>query len=227
MEQLHLLLKKEMNKNILVAPSILSADFSCLREEIRSLEDAGADQIHLDVMDGHFVPNITFGPVIVRAIRKLTYLPLNAHLMITHPSKYIKEFIRAGCNAIGFHLESEGNPVSIIETLHKNDVEAGLVINPETSVDGVIPYINKIDFILVMSVHPGFAAQEFIPDVTDKIKELRRIAPQLNIAVDGGINDKTVDSVIEAGANIIISASFIFSSNDKKAAVRRLRGEHD
>ncbi len=214
-----------MNKRIRVSPSILSADFSCLREEIKSVEEAGADELHLDVMDGHFVPNITFGPFIVRAIKKITDLPLSAHLMITYPEKYIEEFINAGCSAISFHLETEGDPIPIIETIRKNKVEAGLVINPNTPIKAVERYLDRIDFVLAMSVYPGFVAQKFISDVIPKIKEVRNLAPELDIAVDGGINDRTVDSVIEAGANIIVSASYIFSSADRKYAIQRLRGK--
>lgn len=216
---------EEMNRKIRVSPSILSADFTCLREDVLSVEKAGADELHLDVMDGHFVPNISFGPVIVRALKKITNLPLSAHLMITHPRKYIEEFIQAGCSAIAFHLESEGDPLSIIETMQKNGVKAGLVINPDTGVEVVKPYLKKIDFILLMSVYPGFAAQEFISDVIPKIKKVKALAPELDVAVDGGINDRTVDSVIEAGANIIVSASYIFSSSDRKYAIKRLRGK--
>ena len=216
-----------MNKEIRISPSILSADFSNLREEIKSVEEAGADEIHLDIMDGHFVPNITIGPVIIRAIKRITDLPLSAHFMLTYPEKYVEEFINAGCSAISFHIEAEGDPISIIEKIHKNNAKAGLVINPDTQIIAIKPYLDRIDFVLVMSVHPGFAAQKFIVDVIQKIKEIRNLAPELDIAVDGGINDKTVDSVIEAGANIIISALYIFSSRDRKYAIKRLRGKID
>ncbi len=215
-----------MAKEIRISPSILSADFSCLREEIKSIEEAGADELHLDVMDGHFVPNITFGPVIVKAVKRITELPISAHFMITYPEKYVMEFIHAGCSAISFHPDAEGDPISIIETIHKNNAKAGLVINPDKPVKAVELYLDRVDFILVMSVYPGFAEQKFIPDVISKIKEVRSLAPGLDIAVDGGINDKTVDSVIEAGANIIVSASYIFSSRNRKYAIRRLRGKN-
>jgi ribulose-phosphate 3-epimerase len=216
-----------MNKKIKVSASILSADFSNLREEIKSVEKAGVDELHLDVMDGHFVPNITFGPFIIEAIRKITDLPLGAHLMITEPDKYIEEFINAGCAAIGFHLESKGDPICIINTLKENKVKSGIVINPDSSVEDVKPYLDKVDFVLVMTVYPGFAAQKFIPDVLPKIREIRNLAPLLDISVDGGINNETVDSVIKAGANIVVSASYIFSSKNRKLAIQRLRGKTD
>jgi len=216
-----------MNKKIRVSASILSADFSNLHDEIKSVEEAGVDELHLDVMDGHFVPNITFGPFIIEAIKKITDLPLVAHLMITEPDRYIEEFINAGCSAIGFHLESKGDPICVINKLRENKVKSGIVINPDSSIEGVKPYLDKVDFVLVMTVYPGFAAQKFIPDVLPKIREIRNLAPLLDISVDGGINNETVDSVIEAGANIVVSASYIFSSKNRKYAIQRLRGKAD
>jgi ribulose-phosphate 3-epimerase len=216
-----------MNKKIRVSASILSANFSNLRNEIESVEKAGVDELHLDIMDGHFAPNITFGPFIIKAIKKITDLPLAAHLMITYPAKYIEEFINAGCTSIGFHLESKGDPIYIINTLRENKVKSGLVINPNSSIEDVKPYLDKVDFILVMTVYPGFAAQKFIPDVLSKIRKIRNLAPSLDISVDGGINNKTVDSVIEAGASTVVSASYIFSSKNRKLAIQRLRGKTD
>lgn len=216
-----------MNKKIRVSASILSADFSNLRDEIKSVEKAGVDELHLDVMDGHFVPNITFGPFIIKAIKKITDLPLVAHLMITEPDRYIEEFINAGCSAIAFHLESKGDPIYIISTLRENNVKSGVVINPDTNIEVVKPYLDKVDFVLVMTVYPGFSAQKFIPNVLPKIKKIRNLEPYLDIMVDGGINNKTVDSVIEAGANIVVSASYIFLSKNRKFAIQSLRGKTD
>ncbi len=213
-----------MNKKIHVSVSILAEDFSILGEVLKTIEDARGDSVHLDILDGVFAPNLSFGPVVIKGIRKLTTLPLHAHLMIQYPEKYLADYIDAGCSQIYFHLESEGNPEKIIKGIHSRKAKCGIVLNPDTSVDTVVPYLEKIDSVLIMSVHPGFSGQKFIPEVLSKIKNIRKISPELDIAVDGGINDKTIDSILESGANVIIANSFVFSSKDSAKAVRRLKG---
>jgi len=203
-----------------IAPSILAADFSKLREEIKDVENAGADIIHLDVMDGHFVPNITFGPVVVKGIRKLTDLPLDAHLMITDPEKYAERFIEAGSNMISFHIETVSSPEILIDKLKKKNVKVGIAVNPETPIKSALPFLDSIDYILIMSVHPGFYGQEFIPSVLDKVRDLKR-SKEVEIEVDGGINDKTKEQVIEAGVDIIVSGAYIFKSENRINAIKK------
>lgn len=212
------------NKKVHVSVSILAEDFSILGENLKVIEKAGGDSVHLDVIDGVFAPNITFGPVVAKGIRKLTNLPLHAHLMIKYPEKYLEDFIDAGCSQICFHLEAEGNADNIIKKIHDLKAKCGIVLNPDTSVEIVIPYLEKIDLVLIMCVYPGFSGQKFIPDVLSKIEKIRKIRPEIDIAVDGGINDETIDSVLESGANVIIADSYIFSSEDRARAVRRLKG---
>jgi len=213
-----------MNKEIHVSVSILAEDFSALGEVLKTVEDAGGDSVHLDVIDGVFAPNLSFGPVVIKGIRKLTSLPLHAHLMIQYPEKYLEDYINVGCSQIYFHLESEGSPENIIEKIHEMKARCGIVLNPDTSVATVEPYLEKIDAVLIMSVHPGFSGQKFIPEVLTKIKKLREISTELDIAVDGGINDETIDSVLNSGANVIIANSYVFSSSDRARAIRQLKG---
>jgi len=213
-----------MNKEIHVSVSILAEDFSALGEVLKTVEDAGGDSVHLDVIDGVFAPNLSFGPVVIKGIRKLTSLPLHAHLMIQYPEKYLEDYINVGCSQIYFHLESDGNPENIIKKIHEMKARCGIVLNPDTSVDTLKPYLEKIDAVLIMSVHPGFSGQKFIPDVLSKIKNLREISSEIDIAVDGGINDETIDSVLNSGANVIIANSYVFSSSDRARAIRQLKG---
>jgi ribulose-phosphate 3-epimerase len=213
-----------MNKEIHVSVSILAEDFSMLGEVLKTIEDAGGDSVHLDILDGVFAPNISFGPVVIKGIRKLTTLPLHSHLMIKYPEKYIEDFIDAGCSRIYFHLESEVVPLNIIKKIHELKASCGIVLNPDTPVEIVEPYLELIDSILIMSVHPGFSGQKFIPGVLRKIEKIRKFSPELDIAVDGGINDETIEPVLKSGANVIIANSYVFSSNDKARAVRRLKG---
>lgn len=212
-----------MNKEIHVSVSILAEDFSILGEVLKIIEDAGGDSVHLDILDGVFAPNLSFGPVVIKGIRKLTHLPLHAHLMIQYPEKYLADYINVGCSQIYFHLESEGNAENIIKRIHSMGAKCGIVLNPDTQVATVEPYLEKIDSVLLMSVHPGFSGQKFIPEVLLKIEKIRKTSSELDIAVDGGINDETIDSVLNAGANVIIANSYVFSSPDRAKAVRRLK----
>lgn len=216
-----------MIKRVKVAPSVLSADFTCLREDVLSVQEAGADELHMDVMDGHFVPNISFGPVVIKAVREISSLPLSAHLMISNPDRYLEDYIESGCSAISFHIEAKGDPDAIINRLKENEVKAGLVLNPDTPFKSIRKYIDAVDFVLVMSVYPGFSGQEFIPDVLPKIRKIREERGDIEISVDGGINDKTAPRVRKAGGSTLVSASYIFSSQDRRKAIDVLRGNSD
>lgn len=209
---------------IKVSPSILSADFSCLTKEIRKAETAGADMLHIDVMDGHFVPNITIGPVVVKHIRKITKLPLDVHLMIKNPEDFIDAFVLAGSDMITVHIEtiSREKIKKLKARLRPSGVKLGISLNPDTSLTKIKGVLHLADFILVMSVNPGFSGQSFIYKALPKIKKLRAIFKK-DIAVDGGINDKTAKLTIRAGANILASGSYIFGARDLKSAIERIR----
>jgi ribulose-phosphate 3-epimerase len=217
-------LKRTGNAKIKVAPSILSADFSCLRDEIRRVESAGADMLHIDIMDGHFVPNVTIGPVVVKHIRGTTALPLDVHLMIEHPEKYIDDFIQAGSNMITVHIETTrvAKIKSFKKKLAKANIKLGISLNPDTPLSKIEGVLGLVDFVLVMSVFPGFSGQKFIPSALPKIKKLRSIF-RGDIAVDGGINHKIAGALIKAGANILAAGSYIFGAKDAKAAIERIR----
>jgi len=204
--------------SIKIAPSILSADFSQLGNEIKRLEEGGADMIHVDVMDGHFVPNLTMGPPVIKALRKYTKLPFDVHLMISPVHKYIKDYADAGADIITIHPETTDNLEDSIQHIKKLNKKIGISLNPETQIEVVKNFLEKIDLVLIMSVHPGFGGQKFIPKVLDKIKELKKIKDQQNlnfdIEVDGGINFDNNKLVIKAGANILVSGTTIFKNNN-------------
>ena len=205
-------------KKIQISPSILSADFSQLGKEIKRLEEGGADMIHVDVMDGHFVPNLTIGPPVIKSLRNYTDLIFDVHLMISPVHKYIKDYADAGADIITIHPEATDNlkdSINLIKSLNK---KVGVSLNPDTKIDVIKEFLNDIDLILIMSVHPGFGGQKFIPNVVNKIKDLKYIKEKnklnFDIEVDGGINFENSKSVINAGANILVSGTTIFKSNN-------------
>jgi ribulose-phosphate 3-epimerase len=212
-----------------IAPSILAADFSCLSEELKAVEQGGADLIHVDVMDGHFVPNITIGPFIVKAIRKLTALPLDTHLMIENPERYAEAFAETGTNGISFHAEVCSRLKRTIGKLRGLGVSPGVVLNPSTRLNVLFPVLDQIDLVLLMSVNPGFGGQAFIPSVLKKIEKLRQMIDRENypveIEVDGGIKVDNIGDVARAGADIFVLGTGIFKAKNYKATIGRLRKE--
>jgi ribulose-phosphate 3-epimerase len=211
-----------------IAPSILSADFSKLGEEIKAVEMAGADYIHVDVMDGHFVPNITLGPLVVHAIRPMTELPLDVHLMIENPDSYIEAFADAGADIITVHVEAAPHLHRTIQLIKSKGVKAGVVLNPATPVDSIKHIIHDIDLVLLMTVNPGFGGQSFIHSVVPKIKEVFELVQtnglNVEIEVDGGVNAETAPICIEAGANVLVAGSAIYGKKDIKDAISSIRG---
>jgi len=212
-----------------IAPSILSADFSRLGEEVRAVELAGADVIHVDVMDGHFVRNITIGPLVVTGLRKLTSLPLDVHLMIEHPGRYIEAFAQAGSNWITIHVEVCSRLREMVRKIRQLGVRPGVVLNPATPLKTLYPILDEIDLVLLMSVHPGFAGQAFIPSVLRKIEKLRKIVDanhyNLEIEVDGGIKVDNIQEVSRAGGDIFVLGTGIFKTEDYRKTIQKIRQE--
>jgi len=204
----------QVERRVLISPSILSADFSCLGDQVREADAAGADAIHIDVMDGHFVPNITIGPLVVRALRRVTELPLEVHLMIEQPERYIGDFAEAGADLIIVHVETCPHLDRTLHQIREADVRVGVTLNPSTPVLALQEILDLVDHVLVMSVNPGFGGQSLIPYTLEKVRQLAALRDErhlgYDIEVDGGINAETVQSVAEAGANILVMGSAIF-----------------
>ena len=211
----------------LIAPSILSADFSKLGEEIRTVESAGADWIHVDVMDGHFVPNITIGPLVVEAVKRSTPLPIDVHLMIENADDYITAFARAGASHISVQVEACPHLHRTVQHIKASGAKAGVVLNPSTPIESLAWILEDLDYVLVMSVNPGFGGQKFIPNSISKIKALRKLIEDRGLSalieVDGGINETTIAAVAAAGADVLVAGSAIFGSKDYRRTIERFR----
>lgn len=203
-------------KKIIVAPSLLAADFSRLKEEVQEVEKCGAEYLHLDVMDGNFVPNISYGSPIISAIRPHSNLVFDVHLMVEEPDRFIKDFVDAGADIITVHVEATKHLHRTIQLIKSYGKKVGVALNPATPIETLKHVVKEIDMILIMSVNPGFGGQAFIPETLNKIKELRTLYPEIDIEVDGGVNDKTVEAIKEAGANVLVAGSYLFSGNYKE-----------
>lgn len=211
--------------HVKIAPSLLAADCLRLGEEIESVEKAGADLLHCDVMDAHLVPNLSMGPYVIEAFARATRLPLDVHLMLDNPGPYVATFAQAGAASIGFHVEVVREPGALIDRIHALGVRASLTLNPGTPARAVEDYLDAVDQVLVMTVHPGFGGQEFIAEVLDKVRRLRQVGPSsLDIEVDGGINPQTARKAVAAGANVLVAGTAIFGCRDRQQAIRALRG---
>ncbi|AXL43288.1 TPA: ribulose-phosphate 3-epimerase [Campylobacter jejuni] len=212
-----------------VAPSLLSANFLKLEEEVKAVEAAGADLLHIDVMDGHFVPNLTFGPCVIEKISTISKLPLDVHLMVKDVSNFVDLFIPLKPKFISFHMESEAHPIRLCEHIRSQGIHPAIVLNPHTPIDSIKHMLEFVDMILLMSVNPGFGGQKFLPLVHEKIKELRQMIDKKNakvfIEVDGGVNGLNASDLEESGADILVAGSYIFSSNDYKTAISSLKLE--
>ena len=210
-----------------IAPSLLAADFSDLKSEITRMEDAGANYLHLDVMDGHFVPNISFGAGVIGDLRRHTNMIFDIHLMISEPLRYVDSFIKAGADIVTFHYEAVNNPMAVFKAIKEREIPCGIAISPKTSVETVLPFVGMADMILVMTVEPGFGGQSFMPECLDKVRVLRREALKmgidLNIEVDGGINAENAVFCTEAGANVLVAGTALFKTKRPRSVMQKMR----
>lgn len=217
----------EFKNKIKISPSILSADYASLKSEIEKVKNGGADMLHVDVMDGHFVPNISIGPPVIKSIRKATDMFLDCHLMISNPCDYVDSFVKSGADLIAFHVESNSNVEETIGKITSAGVLPALVVKPGTPAESVFPYLSKIAMVLVMTVEPGFGGQSFMEDMLPKIKAIREKADEVNpalmIQVDGGIVPETAKKCVDAGADVLVSGSYIFGASDIAGAIESLR----
>lgn len=205
-----------------IAPSLLSADFSCLREELKTVEST--EILHIDIMDGHFVPNITFGPPLVKAIRKESDMIFDCHLMVSHPLAFLTAFAEAGADIITVHLEAEDDVDACLDKVKELGKKGGIVLNPDTPAEAVIPYLNKVDMILLMSVYPGFGGQKYITSVTEKLQKVKALIGDrpIDLEIDGGINLETISQAAQAGANIIVAGTAVFGADNRQKAIQAL-----
>ncbi len=214
-------------KNLVIAPSILSADFGRLEEQIRRVEEGGADWLHLDIMDGHFVPNISFGPMVVKAIRGISKLPLDTHLMISNPDRYLEEFQRAGADRLTIHVESTAHLHRTIQRVQELGMKAGVTLNPSTPISAITEVLPFVDLVLIMSVNPGFGGQKFIATMLQKIRDtsavLRELKREIYLEVDGGVDSSNARQIVEAGANALVAGNAIFNTPNIPGSVRALR----
>ncbi len=219
----HTVLQRLLSATPLIAPSMLKCDFANLHREVELLESAGARLLHLDVMDGHFVPNLSYGPVVIQSLRTITSLPFEAHLMISDPGRYLDEFIDAGCDLITIHIEAVAEPARLLRRIRERGAGAGLALNPGTPVDAVVPHVAECDLVLVMSVEPGFGGQKFMPVALDKV---RRLAPLVGknrlLSIDGGLGPATAPLAAQAGATEFVTGSAIFDAADYGEAMERM-----